>query len=260
MSATALVPTLLALALLGLLVSRPGGRRSRASTQANHLAIDAIADDVVAFADGRRCAVLEVGSVNFATLSAGKRRELVTGYGAILAGLTYPVQVLVRAVPLDLSPYLDEREERARREPHERLRHLNRDRNAFVRRLAGTRTLLDRRFYLIIPADPPPPAARLRRPRARGAGRDVTGAAEEAVAAVRQLAARCDDLAGQLGRCGLAARRLGDGELAELHYACWCPDLARRQRLRRDLHDSLGLVVGTRPPDDTADPVERRVS
>jgi hypothetical protein len=47
----------------------------------------------------------------------------------------------------------------------------------------------------------------------------------------------------QLGRCGLAARRLSGGELAQLLYACWNPELARVQRLRRDPADYTTPVV-----------------
>ena len=42
---------------------------------------------------------------------------------------------------------------------------------------------------------------------------------------------------------GLTVRRLGDTELAQLTYACWCPDLARVQRLQRRLTEYTALVV-----------------
>ena len=47
-----------------------------------------------------------------------------------------------------------------------------------------------------------------------------------------------------LGRCGLTAWRLDDGELLELFYACWCPELARVQRLRTGPAARAALVVG----------------
>lgn len=256
MSAELLVLALLALAALWLLLSWRD-RGQRVSIQTAQLGIGSIADEVVTFTDGRRCAVLEVGSVNFSSLGEAQQREIIAGYSAVVGSLTFGVQTLVRATPLDLTPYLEGREARAQREPHERLRRVARDRNALVRRLAGSRTFLDRRFYLVIPADNPRPAATLRLPRLPGAGRGDEPPAAAAAAAARQLTARCDDLARQLGRCGLTARRLDDGELAALNYACWCPDLARVQRLRRDLHDYQSLVV-TRAATDS--PAERSAS
>jgi hypothetical protein len=62
-------------------------------------------------------------------------------------------------------------------------------------------------------------------------------------AARRQLTFRCEEVERQLGRCGLTARRLTTAEIAELFYACWCPDLGRAQRLRHSFSD-LGPVVG----------------
>ena len=235
-------PELLSLALLlfaalGLLLLRRGGPTRRTTVQGTHLAIEAIADGVVTFAGGRRRAVLAVGSLNFATLGEAKQREVVVSYAAALDSLTFPVQVLVRATPPDLTAYLAARDARAAREPHARLRHVARDRNAFVRRLAGGRAFIDRRFYLVIPTDDPRPAA-LSRPRG---GREAAGAGDKTIA-TRQLAARCDDLIRQLGRYGLVARRLDDAELAALYFACWCPDIAGIERLGRELRDG-GLVV-----------------
>lgn len=242
MSLDALAPVLLALAALGLLLARRGQAGQQNGVQAVHLTVETIADEVISFADGRRCAVLEVGSLNFASLGEAKQREVVTGYGIVLDSLAYPVQALVRATPPDLTAYLAGREERAVREPHEQLRRIARDRNAHLRRLAGGRNFLDRRFYLIVPADPPRPATLLRLSRLPGIERGDEAIATVAAAA-KQLAARCDDLARQLGRCGLTARRLTNGELAELTYACWCPELARIEQFRRDLRDYQTLVV-----------------
>lgn len=243
MSIEMIALVLLILAALVLFLPRPAVG-CLDSVQTDHLAIEAIADEVVTFVCGRRCAVLEIDSVNFAMLGEGKRRELVEAYAAALNSLTYRVQPLVRAVPLDLTPYLEAMEARAQREPDERLRRVARDRIAFLRRLAGGRTLMERRFYVVVPADDPRPATALGGARLMGSAKNQATLAAEALTVVRQLAARCDDLAAQLDRCRLKARRLGDSELAQLHYACWCPDLARVQRLRRDLRDYLGLVVG----------------
>src|SRR5438552_1865334 len=62
-------------------------------------------------------------------------------------------------------------------------------------------------------------------------------------AARRQLTFRCDDVARQLGRCGLAVRRLADLELAQLYLACWSPERARAQRFRQQLDDYTTLAV-----------------
>lgn len=242
MSPEMLSLVVLLVAALGLLLLRRGGRAGRATVQGTHLAIEAIAEGIVTFAGGRHRAVLAVGSLNFATLGEAKQREVVTGYAAALDSLTFPVQVLARLTPPDLAAYLAARDARAEREPNARLRRVARDRNAFVRRLTGGRLFIDRRFYLVVPADDPRPVAL---PRRRGAT-DAAGGAGDGATAARQLAARCDDLIRQLGRCGLTARRLDDAELVTLYFACWCPDLAAIERLGRDLRDGAFVVARER--------------
>ena len=233
----ALIPALPFLLLRG---RGEGGGMGR-GVQTLHLRIESIADDVLTFAGGRRCAVLEVGSVNFSMLGQDKQAALVAGYEAFLMSLSFKVQTLIRAVPLDLDPYLGDMAARAETEANPALRRLAYDRIGFIRQQATARTLLERRFYLVIPADEPRPGAALPLPRRdHAAGLDLIAAT-----AVKQLSFRCDDAVAQLGRCALKARRLTDAELTELTYACWCPELSRLQRLRQHLHAYLSLVVTT---------------
>jgi hypothetical protein len=168
----------------------------------------------------------------------------VAAFAALLNGLTFPVQILVRVLPIDAEAYLERLEGAARGAP-EALAAVARDHAANFRRLARSRALLERRFYVVVPASVGAPAGRrLRLPGLPGLpGRGPADAAGAAGAAGRQLSARCAELVRQLGRCGLPARRLGGAELVGLYHACWCPELARVQRLRQDLAAHTALVV-----------------
>ena len=229
-----------------------------ASAQTSHVGVEAIAAGVVRLAGGHHRAVLEIGSVNLALQAAAEQEATLAGYAAFLNSLTYPVQILVRLLPVDCEAYLRELEHRAQRELREPLAGLALDHVAFVRRLARERTLLERRVYVVIPADGDPVYARSGSPLGRWFGRSGHGKRGPAAAdsmdragapdagsepASRQLEVRCEEVARQLARCELSARRLGDAELAELFYSCWCPDLARVQRLRHDLAGHTGLAV-----------------
>jgi hypothetical protein len=213
----------------------------RASVQEVHLGLEDVGEGVVRLRGGRYRAVLEVGAVNLGLQGEGEQEALLTGYAAFLNGLTFPVQVLVRVLPIDVEGYLGELERRARQDLPEELSALARDHVTFVRRLARNRTLLERRFYLVVPAEGAATRARRGWPFGRGA------AGPDAAAARKQLTFRCEEVERQLGRCGLAVRRLDDVELAQLYYACWCPELARVQRLRRALDEYTALVVRAGP-------------
>ena len=232
----------------------------RASVQACRLDIERIDNGVVHLADGRYRAVLEVGSVNFGLRGDVEREAILASYAAFLNSLTFPVQVLVRVLPVDVEQYLADLETRARLHLADTpLADLARDHVAFVRRLARNRTLLERRFCLVVPAEGRA-ASSPSWPGAFGWLRGAGGAGITRLdprAAGRQLTFRCDEVARQLGRCGLSVRRLDDLELAQLFHACWCPDLARVQRLRRALADYTALVVTAATPVPAA-PAARR--
>ena len=215
----------------------------RAGVQTAYLRLESIEDAVITLESGHRRAVLEVEGIPFDHQGSAEQESALAGYAAFLNSLTFPVQILVRAVPADLGAYLDRLERQASHETGSELAALARDHAGFVRRLQRQRTLLERRCYVIVPGEEgtrtgwrswwwwPFPIGRAQD---RGRGQAV---------AREQLALRCAAIVRELGRCGLEVRRLQDTELAQLCYACWCPDLSRSQRLRRDLADYTDLVV-----------------
>jgi hypothetical protein len=209
----------------------------QASVQAVRLGLDGIERGVVRLTGGGYRAVLEVAGVGNVLDDTGRQEAALAGYAAFLNALSYPVQILVRAVPVDLGRYVGELEERARGSLPPELAAMARDHAAFVHGLSRERTLLERRFYIVVPAE---------QHRRRGWRESVvTGLSREVVmdAARRQLAFRCDEVIRQLGRCGLIARRLDDLELAHLALACWSPERARVQRFRQHLNDYTTLAV-----------------
>src|SRR5260370_20432292 len=62
----------------------------------------------------------------------------------------------------------------------------------------------------------------------------------------RRLQARTDLVARQLGRSGLRTHRLASQQVAELLHRCWSPELARVQRLRKELGAYTTVMVGSR--------------
>jgi hypothetical protein len=217
-----------------------------ASVQATRLGIDAIQDSVVALSGGEYRAVLEVSGTASPLADDARAEGLLAGFATFLNALSYPIQILVRAAPVDLSRYVASLEERGRQMVDGQLAALAHDHAAFVQGLARQRTLLERRFYVVVPAETPPRsgwAALVPGARARPEEEPRREAAH------RQLTFRCDDLERQLGRCGLTTRRLADLELAQLYLACWSPERARAQRFRQQLDDYTTLAVRAAQPE-----------
>jgi hypothetical protein len=211
-----------------------------ASVQSTRLGIESIQASVIELSDGESRAVLEVSGTARPFEDDIRLEGLMAGFATFLNGLSYPIQILVRASPVDLRRYVATLEEQGRKLLDGQLADLARDHAAFVQGLARQRTLLERRFYLVVPAEYAPRAGWMRR---------LTGsrrAAEDEPrreAAYRQLTFRCDDVAHQLSRCGLVVRRLGDSDVAQLYLACWSPERARAQRFRQQLDDYTTLAL-----------------
>ncbi len=212
---------------------------SHASVQEVRLGLEAIEDGVVRLAGGEYRAVLEVAG-GASVLQSDQRQEAVlAGFGAFLNALTFPVQIVVRAAPVDLLRYVAALEERARSSLSGTLAALAHDHASFVQSLAQQRALLERRFYVVVPAES---AKRTNLVLWRGRGSHGHEAAESD-AARRQLTYRCEEVGFQLARCGLQVRRLSDLELAQLFLSCWSPERGRAQRFRQQLDDYLTLSV-----------------
>ncbi len=212
----------------------------QASLQTVRLGIKAIQMDVVELAGGEFRAVLEVNGIARPFDDDARIEGLLAGFATFLNGLSYPVQILVRASPVDLSRYLSTLEERGRVAVEGQLADLAHDHAMFVQGLARQRTLLERRFYVVVPAETTFRVKWMDRFRPASRAADDEPRRE---AARRQLTFRSEDISRQLARCGLGARRLGDLELAQLFLACWSPERARAQRFRQQLDDYSTLAV-----------------
>ena len=226
---------------------------SNSSIQAR-LDLTGIRNGVACFGTGERaeyCAVLEVSGSqeSLGRVDDAKQEELLAAYAQFLNSLTFPFQLLVQVHPIDLSWYVTRVEERARvLSPG--LVAIARDHAAFVQSLSRQRTLLERRLYVAVPWSRPTDSRkaanvilfiRLLRARHRGGGSSDESFRPESLD--RQLTDRCDAVARQLSRAGLRATRLDDLGLAQLYQVSWAPEVARTQRLRRELADYTALVV-----------------
>lgn len=217
---------------------------SRASVQSTRLGVSAIADGVVTSPDGEFHAILEVQGTPNPHGDDVREAALIAGFATFLNALNYPVQILMRATPVDLTDYVGAMEDRARTLGDAGLAALAHDHALFVHGLTRQRILLERRFYLVVGAESAP-GGRGHWARRLGRGRAALPADDDprAVAARHQLGFRCDDIHRQLQRCGLSVRRLDDVEIASLYLACWSPERARVQRVRQYLHEYSTLAV-----------------
>src|SRR5258707_8034671 len=112
-----------------------------------------VTGDVVGLDCGRKNldyrGVLKVNCVNFALMSETEQDGVIEGFKGFLNGLGFPIQILIRNLPHDLSKYLQ-----AMESIEGDLSEVARDHAHFVRVLASRRALIKREYYIIVPAEP----------------------------------------------------------------------------------------------------------
>lgn len=213
---------------------------THASVQVRHLRLEGIRDDIVHLDGGQHRAILEVEGIHFGLLGPREQEALLAGFAAWLNSLAYPVQVLVQVRPLDLDQYLEALQQQANHGLPPALVGLAYDHTAFLQGLTRERVLLERRFYVVVPSGDNGTSPRW------PFGKKTEQ--PDSASVRRQLTSRCDEVTSGLGRCRLTVRRLSSLELAQLLYACWCPERARGQRLRAELAEYAALAVRRRQP------------
>jgi hypothetical protein len=171
------------------------GRRRLGVSVRTFLPVAAIAGDALRLSDGGLRAVLECPTLAFGIKGEAEQRAVIDGWTALLNSLSYPLEILIRSRRLDPSrleepPESSDPAQVALRDSYRRL----------LDELAGTRRILDRRFYVVVPQD--------------GSPKDGRGSA--AHPGLDALEQRVRWVEGSLRRLDLQPRRLGGRELAEL--------------------------------------------
>lgn len=209
----------------------------RPATQNRPFVPTDIADDVIAFADGHRCAVLECSGANVEAMDPERKRALHDAYHAFLLGLSFPVQMLICADPVDLDAYAARRATRLAGQPLA-VRRLGSEDAAYMRRTMARLGALDQRAYVVIPDTVSPAtsapsgsgplalARHIGRARRRG---ERGGSAVDPVGAGRILEERCEAIRTGLAGIGVQAWRLDTPALRDLYYRRLCPRTARLQ-------------------------------
>lgn len=218
----------------------------------------AIHNGVASFGSGNQaeyCAVLEIAGSqeSLAKIDDAKQEEVLAAYAQFLNSVTFAFQLLVQVQPVDLSWYVTRVEERARA-LSPALVAIARDHAAYVLGLTRQRTLLERRIYVVVPwsraaeeGSAASAASRIHRLLGKRPVEATVDNQFRAETADRLLTDRCEAIGRQLSRAGLRTTRLDDLGLAQLYHHSWAPEVARTQRLRRELADYTALVVGAEP-------------
>jgi hypothetical protein len=223
-----------------------------ANIQQSFVPIETIESDLLSLRTAHRPAyraIMEVSGLNYQLKSEEQQTALALVFQQILGGLKHSLQILLRAEPFQQEAYLRRFGESlppegtvvlgADLDAEERWRRLNSTYAHFFREQLGReRTLLERHFYLIVPADPVLTSEERLGVLLRGQRKQ---AQIQAYAQARQqLDLRCSELSRQLSSLGLLCRRLRNPELVHLLHR----SLSQQQALSHPLHPEWIEAVG----------------
>lgn len=122
----------------------------KASTQ-SFTEIKEIVDDVVILSKGNACLIVELTATNFELLSAEEQNAKILAFSALLNSLSFPIQIVIRSNKLDISSYLKLLDNEASKSTNPKLAEQIIKYRGFVANLVKVNTILDKKFYIIIP-------------------------------------------------------------------------------------------------------------
>jgi hypothetical protein len=197
----------------------------------------AIADDTLYLADGRPRAIFELHPPNLALADDETLEATAQQLAVVFSNLPFLSMLLFRFVAVDLEQHAAAAERIAELRGHA-LARAGRDYAALGRHLSRTLVLLEPRVYLVVGLEGAHDGtghSLVRLTRSWFAGRSRRrGPAQHTLAGpsdTELLDERGEQVALAFAAIGARPHRLDNVEIAELLYACWCPERSRREPL-----------------------------
>lgn len=216
--------------------------KSKASTQ-EHLDVEDIVENLVVLKTGWVAMVLQTSAVNFDILSEAEQDATMYAYGALLNSLTFPLQTLIRSKRQDISAYYQHLTEAEQSQQNPDLKRQIQKYRDFIQSTVQQRTLLDKKFYLVIHFSPLELSVRSFK---KHNAQNIKSKAQLVSDAKVALAPKRDHIIKQTARLGLITRQLETQELVELFYDIYNPAPTGTQRV---LLDSASYTVPLVEPD-----------
>lgn len=217
------------------------------STSQQFLEIHDIANDLVILKDGAASLILTVTALNFGLLAEEEQDAIIYGYAGLLNSLNYPIQILIRSQTKDVTSYLnllkDKESETVNRQKQEQIRHYR----EFVSDLVQERNVLDKKFYVVIPATALELGLVSTQSMLPGVKTpDITTFDRSVILerAKNTLEPKRDHLVSQFSRIGMYSRQLKTQELIQLFYTIYNPEASDGQKMTDSRNYTTTLVEG----------------
>lgn len=215
------------------------------STTQKFLDIFDITNDIVVLKDGTISLIMMISAMNFGLLAEQEQDAIIYAYAALLNSLNFPIQIVISSKTKDATAYLRLLDEQATKASTQEKKDLIQRYQTFVGQLIRERNVLDKKFYVVVPASPA--EVGMITPQTVLPGKNEPVLTREQKAAVIEkglgvLEPRRDHLIAQFNRIGLYARQLNTQEIIEIFYNSYNPEAYEGQQIT-DSKDYTTMVV-----------------
>lgn len=215
-------------------------------TTQDFLEVFDITNNLVILKNGTVSIVLTVSAVNFGLLAEEEQDAVMYAYAGLLNSLNFPIQIVIHSQTKDVTKYLSllKDQEEAAAQPIIRKR-IGAYRE-FVANLIQERNVLDKKFFVVIPATGLELGFVTPKGLLPGQAEVNIGSMERSVIvekAKNVLEPRRDHLIAQFARIGLYARELETQEVIQLFYVRYNPEAIEGQQIEESSSYTAPIVT-----------------
>lgn len=204
------------------------------STTQQFLDIHDIVNNFVIMKDGTVSVILAVDAMNFGLLAEEEQDAVMYAYAGLLNSLNYTIQIVINSQTKDVTSYLQLLKDQESSATNETIRRRIRQYREFVGNLIHDRNVLDKKFYVVIPANSIELGFAGAKSVLPGQSKfDITSIERSILLEKSQniLDPRRDHLIAQFARIGLFSRQLTTQEIIQLFYIRYNPEAAEGQQI-----------------------------
>lgn len=237
------------------------------STSQNFLDIYDVIDDVLILKNGSCSMILTVNAMNFGLLAEQEQDAVIYAYAGLLNSLNFPIQIVIQSQTKDASAYLSLLKERGEETTEPIKKSWISRYSQFVSDLIQERNVLDKKFFVVIPAS----SLEMGLTTVQNI---VSGFKEQSIEGVEKsvilekaktlLEPKLDHIISQFNRIGLSARQLTTQEIIRLFYTNYNPEATEGQQITNSASYTTALVqaqvrgdfMTNQPPQNQVDPTQ----
>lgn len=215
-----------------------------------------ITNDLIILGDGAASLVITISAMNFGLLSEGEQDATIYAYAALLNSLSFPVEIVVRSQPKDVTGYLKKIQDLEDTSLNPTYKQKIKEYRTFVESLVKDQNVLDKKFYIVIPLSAVEMGLTTQSVIPGTKNKPLSSFEKNYIIekAKTNLIPRRDHLIDQLARIGLYSRQLTTQELIQMLYSSYNPESYEGQKVTDTSNYTTPLVQAKIQGDFMIDP------